>query len=63
MMDDHVGRVTRVYQEANISAVVGLLLHALAETHSSSPTYNSFAARVSAISLDMGGVFLGILTE
>ena len=61
MMDDNIGRATRVYQEANISAVVGPLLHALAETHGSSPT--SFPARVSALSLDMGGIFLGILTE
>ena len=63
MMDDNIGRATRVYQEANISAVVGPLLHALAETHGSSPTYDSFPASVRALSQVIGGIFLGILKD
>ena len=62
-MEYHIGRVTRVYQEANISGVVGPMLQALAETHGTSTTYDSFPARVSALSLDMGGIFLGQLTD
>ena len=37
MRDDHVSRVTRVYQEANISAVVSPMIHTLAETHCNRP--------------------------
>ena len=63
MRDDQIGRVSRVYQEANISTVVGSLIHALAETNGSSPTYDFFPASVSALSQDMGGILLGILTD
>ena len=43
--------------------MVGRLLHALAEAHGTSPMYDSFPERVRALSLDMGGIFLGLRTE
>ena len=63
MWEDHVNMVSRVYQEANISAVLGPLLQAMTETHGNSPTFDNFPESDKTISQDQGGILLGILTE
>ena len=45
MRDDHV---TRLYQEANINALVGPMIHTLAETHGNSPTPSQQVSKHSA---------------
>ena len=46
IQSDHIGRIKRVYQEANISGTVGTMLQTLAVTHGTSPIYSSFSGGV-----------------